>query len=167
RPRYRPHPPRRAALSAGLFPAAPEDRGGGAGIPAAGGGGQGGQALPPGFWPRPRLSHPRSLRGQAMSFYRAVVRPLLHRVKRFRNFVRDLAAVIARGWDLRLITACDMKIHKLPKTTEFWHPVGIVIGGRARIGENCVIRQNDTIGHVCDQYHIISYRMYRVVCANI
>ena len=82
-----------------------------------------------------------------MSFYRAVVRPLLHRVKRFRNFVRDLAAVIARGWDLRLITSCDMKIHKLPKTTEFWHPVGIVI------------RQNVTIGQVRDQYPVIGNRV--------
>lgn len=49
---------------------------------------------------------------------------------------------------MRLITSCDMTIYKLPKTTEFWHPVGIVIGGKSRIGEHCIIGQNVTIGQV-------------------
>jgi len=90
-----------------------------------------------------------------MSIYRKVIRPLLHKIKRFRNFVRDLLVVIARGWDLRLLTSCDMKIHRLPKTTEFWHPVGIVIGGKVKVGEHCVIRQNVTIGQVKDKYPLI------------
>ncbi|MFA5493690.1 MAG: DapH/DapD/GlmU-related protein [Porticoccaceae bacterium] len=94
-----------------------------------------------------------------MSVYKKVVRPLLHRIKRFRNFARDLAVVAARGWDLRLITSCDMKIYKLPKTTEFWHPVGIVIGGKSRIGEHCIIRQNVTIGQVRDRYPVIGDRV--------
>jgi serine acetyltransferase len=94
-----------------------------------------------------------------MSAYRKIIRPALHRLKRFRNFIRDLVVVIARGWDLRLITSCDMKIYKLPKTTEFWHPVGIVIGGKAKIGEHCIIRQNVTIGQVKDQYPVIGNRV--------
>ena len=95
----------------------------------------------------------------AMPLYRAVVRPLLHRLRRFRNFARDLVVVIARGWDLRLITACDMKIYKLPRSTEFWHPVGIVIGGKSRIGEGCIIRQNVTIGQVRDPHPVIGDRV--------
>jgi serine O-acetyltransferase len=70
----------------------------------------------------------------------------LHKIKRFRNFVRDLCVCLWRGWDLRLITACDMRICKLPRTTHFGHPVGIVISSRAVIGANCDIRQNVTIG---------------------
>ncbi|OUS14123.1 hypothetical protein A9Q89_01260 [Gammaproteobacteria bacterium 53_120_T64] len=63
--------------------------------------------------------------------------------------------VIARGWDLRLLTSCDMKIYRLPKSTEFWHPVGVVIGGKVDIGEHCIIRQNVTLGQVKGQYPVI------------
>lgn len=94
-----------------------------------------------------------------MSLYRGFIRPALHRLKRFRNFIRDLLVVIVRGWDLRLITSCDMKIYKLPRTTEFWHPVGIVIGGKSKIGEHCIIRQNVTIGQVREQYPVIGDRV--------
>jgi serine acetyltransferase len=78
--------------------------------------------------------------------YYRTVRPLLHKVKRLRNFARDLVVCLWRGWDLRLITACDMRICKLPRTTHFGHPVGIVISSRVVIGEHCDIRQNVTIG---------------------
>ncbi|OUS18151.1 hypothetical protein A9Q88_01130 [Gammaproteobacteria bacterium 50_400_T64] len=90
-----------------------------------------------------------------MSIYKNVIRPLLHKIKRFRNFIRDLLVVIVRGWDLRLLTSCDMKIYRLPKSTEFWHPVGIVIGGKVKIGEHCIIRQNVTLGQVKDKYPVI------------
>ena len=90
-----------------------------------------------------------------MSVYRKVVRPLLHKIKRLRNFLRDLLVVISRGWDLRLLTSCDMKIYRLPKTTEFWHPVGIVIGGKVTLGEHCIVRQNVTLGQVKDKYPVI------------
>ena len=74
------------------------------------------------------------------------IRRFLHKLKRFRNFIRDLAVCMWRGWDLRLITACDMRICKIPRTTFFGHPVGIVISSRVKIGDHCDIRQNVTIG---------------------
>lgn len=90
-----------------------------------------------------------------MNLYRGLIRPLLHRIKRLRNFLRDLLVVIARGWDLRLLTSCDIKLHKTPKSTQFLHPVGIVIGNQVKLGENCVIRQNVTLGQSNGQYPVI------------
>lgn len=90
-----------------------------------------------------------------MNIYRGLVRPLLHKIKRFRNFIRDLLVVIARGWDLRLLTSCDIKIYRIPRSTQFWHPVGIVIGNQVKLGENCIIRQNVTLGQSNGRYPII------------
>lgn len=84
-------------------------------------------------------------------FYYKTIRPFWHKIKRFRNFLRDLCVCIWRGWDLRLITACDMRICRIPRTTHFGHPVGIVISSRAKIGEHCDIRQNVTIGQRSDR----------------
>lgn len=94
-----------------------------------------------------------------MSIYRKVIRPLLHKIKRFRNFIRDLLVVIARGWDFRLLTSCDMNISKIPKTTIFWHPVGMVIGSKVKIGEHCNIRHNVSIGNLNDEYPVIGDRV--------
>lgn len=94
-----------------------------------------------------------------MSIYRKVIRPLLHKIKRFRNFIRDLLVVIARGWDFRLLTSCDMNISKIPKTTIFWHPVGLVIGSKVKIGEHCNIRHNVSIGNLNDGYPVIGDRV--------
>lgn len=94
-----------------------------------------------------------------MSIYRKIIRPLLHKVKRFRNFIRDLFVVIARGWDLRLLTSCDMNISRIPKSTIFWHPVGIVIGSKVKIGEQCNIRHNVTIGNMEGEYPVIGDRV--------
>ena len=41
---------------------------------------------------------------------------------------------------------CEFDIRDIPKSTFFPHPVGIVIRSGTRIGENCIIRQNVTIG---------------------
>lgn len=40
---------------------------------------------------------------------------------------------------------CDIH-YPLPMSTKIMHPIGIVIGA-THIGENCIIRQNVTIGH--------------------
>jgi serine acetyltransferase len=68
------------------------------------------------------------------------------RIKRFKHFVRDTIICIWRGWDFRLILACDLRLLVLPKSTIFGHPVGIVISRKAILGENCNIKQNVTIG---------------------
>ncbi|MCK5114703.1 MAG: serine acetyltransferase [Phycisphaerae bacterium] len=78
--------------------------------------------------------------------YRKTLRPLLHHIKKFKNFIRDLAVCIWRGWNLRLITACDINLYKTPNTTIFTHPVGIIISSKAVLGQHCSIRQNVTIG---------------------
>lgn len=78
--------------------------------------------------------------------YYLLIRPLFHRIKRLRNFIRDLSICIWRGWDLRLITACDIRISKIPPTTQFYHPVGIVISSKVKLGKNCDIKQCVTIG---------------------
>jgi len=48
-------------------------------------------------------------------------------------------------WKLRVCAACDID-QDLPKSTRMPHPVGIVIGKNARLGENMKIYQNVTIG---------------------
>jgi serine O-acetyltransferase len=78
--------------------------------------------------------------------YNVLLRPVLHGVKKFKNFLRDLLVCIWRGWNIRLLTACDMNVSKIPATTEFRHPVGIVISSQVKIGHHCSIRQNVTIG---------------------
>lgn len=78
--------------------------------------------------------------------YKKTVRPILNRIKKFKNFLRDMCICLWRGWDLRLLTACDLNLSKIPSTTELRHPIGIVISSKAVIGEYCSIRQNVTIG---------------------
>jgi serine O-acetyltransferase len=84
------------------------------------------------------------------SVYTKFIRPVHHRLKRLRNFLRDLCVCIGRGWDLRLLTSCDIKLYRLPRSTKFTHPVGIVISSKAVLGENCQIMQNVTIGRKKD-----------------
>ncbi|MDD4496917.1 MAG: DapH/DapD/GlmU-related protein [Methanosarcinaceae archaeon] len=52
---------------------------------------------------------------------------------------------LKKGFPLRMIL-CDVDLREIPKSTNFGHPIGIVIRGGTVIGENCVIRQNVTIG---------------------
>lgn len=47
--------------------------------------------------------------------------------------------------DPRIAFSCDI-LQELPDTTTLPHPVGIVISGSAKIGENVRIYQNATIG---------------------
>lgn len=44
------------------------------------------------------------------------------------------------------ILLCDLYLRQIPSSTRFPHPYGITIGDGVRIGENCLIRQNTTIG---------------------
>jgi len=52
---------------------------------------------------------------------------------------------IIKRLPLRLLLS-DVNIFEIPKSTKFNHPIGIVIGNGVKIGENCLIRQNVTIG---------------------
>jgi serine O-acetyltransferase len=45
-----------------------------------------------------------------------------------------------------MVVTCDVPFKNIPASTRFPHPVGIVIGNRVIIGEECIIRQNVTIG---------------------
>jgi|AntDeeMinimDraft_6_1070357.scaffolds.fasta_scaffold01348_4 serine acetyltransferase len=46
----------------------------------------------------------------------------------------------------KIFTSCHIR-QLLPKSTEIPHPVGIVIGGWANIGENVQLNQNVTVGN--------------------
>lgn len=47
--------------------------------------------------------------------------------------------------DFRLLFSCVISF-KLPSNTHIPHPIGIVIGKDSKIGSNCTIMQNVTIG---------------------
>lgn len=68
-----------------------------------------------------------------------------------RAFLRKWAAMplacVAKRLPLRLLL-CDVDVLAVPASARFTHPLGIVIGAGVVIGENCLIRQNVTIGGV-------------------
>lgn len=51
-----------------------------------------------------------------------------------------------KGISFRAYFACDFSISHIPQGTKIKHPVGIVISTDSRIGTNCTILQNVTIG---------------------
>lgn len=53
---------------------------------------------------------------------------------------------LSHGFSLRTVLTCDLYYENIPKSTEFPHPIGICIGPRVTLGENCRIQQNVTIG---------------------
>lgn len=62
-------------------------------------------------------------------------------------YVRRILWCIKNRFDIRLALLCDISLKStIPKTTSFTHPLGIIIGDNIKIGENCLIRQNVTIG---------------------
>lgn len=71
-----------------------------------------------------------------------------------------------------LLTSCDMTIgikYLACKNTNFPHPVGIVIGKNVKLGLNCTIYQNVTIGvkkHASESYPKIgnNVRIYSGAC---
>jgi serine acetyltransferase len=62
------------------------------------------------------------------------------------NFIDVLNFINAlRFCDYRIHSSCDIE-QIVPKSTRMRHPIGIVIGNKAEIGENVQINQNVTIG---------------------
>jgi serine O-acetyltransferase len=83
---------------------------------------------------------------------KAYQKPISHLVKNFlkrflkhgsKNAFSQVREYLL--WKLRVCAACDID-QELPKSTRMPHPVGIVIGKNARLGENMLIYQNVTIG---------------------
>ena len=62
----------------------------------------------------------------------------------FNTFIKVYFCLI-KDFPIRL-ALCDINIKDMPKSTKFAHPIGITIRGGTKIGENCIIRQNLTIG---------------------
>ncbi|MDO4975407.1 MAG: serine acetyltransferase [Alphaproteobacteria bacterium] len=52
----------------------------------------------------------------------------------------------------------------LERGTKFPHPIGIVINGGAKIGKNCTIWQNVTIGVAFSKRH---KREFPIICDNV
>ena len=53
---------------------------------------------------------------------------------------------LARKFPMRLLL-CDLDLSIFPQSTYFAHPYGVTLNARARFGENCLIRQNVTVGY--------------------
>lgn len=62
------------------------------------------------------------------------------------NILFKLVWCLFKGFPIRTTLTCDIPYRHIPRSTEFPHPVGVVIGRRVKLGERCVIRQNVTIG---------------------
>lgn len=66
------------------------------------------------------------------------------------DIIIRLLICIKKGFPLRL-AICDLPFSTLPTSTNFSHPYGITIRGETRIGDDCIIRQNVTIGQRRDE----------------
>jgi len=68
----------------------------------------------------------------------------------FRIRVLDLGLnaywCLRKRFPLRILL-CDVVLRDIPASTVFGHPYGVAIAAPVRLGENCVILQNVTIGH--------------------
>lgn len=71
----------------------------------------------------------------------------LYRYIESMDFISKLYTAFQCHRNLRLVLCCDMNLRDIPFSTIFPHPYGISIRGGSRFGENCVIRQNVTIGY--------------------
>lgn len=58
---------------------------------------------------------------------------------------RKLYWILRKGFPLRM-WLCDVDLERIPASTVFHHPIGIVIARNTVIGENCHIYQNVTLG---------------------
>lgn len=68
---------------------------------------------------------------------------------RERYLIRSIYRLIVcvyKGFPLKTLYLCEIQIETIPKTVFFIHPYSIVIRNNTIIGENCIIRQNVTIG---------------------
>ncbi|MFC7021126.1 serine O-acetyltransferase [Halomicroarcula sp. GCM10025743] len=66
-------------------------------------------------------------------------------VRHFQWLYYGLYNTVFVAKDLRYLFSC-WSSKRLPRSTSFPHPIGIVIGTGSPIGENCTILQNVTIG---------------------
>jgi serine acetyltransferase len=62
-----------------------------------------------------------------------------------RLYIGNLFWCIVRRFPLRMVL-CDLSLSEIPRSTNFIHPIGIVIRDGVKIGNNCTIYQNVTIG---------------------
>lgn len=60
--------------------------------------------------------------------------------------LHQIIQCINRGFPIRAALFCEINFTNLPRSTIIGHPFGIVIGEDTKFGENCIIRQNVTIG---------------------
>lgn len=87
-------------------------------------------------------------------------------IKQAISLLKESYECVIHGYSLRSVITCKIPYRNIPMSTIFPHPFGIFIGPRVKLGENCIIRQNVTIGtrwvfdgkevqpHVGDNVHI-------------
>lgn len=62
-----------------------------------------------------------------------------------KDQARRIYWTLKKGFPLRLLL-CDVDPERIPKSTVFHHPIGIVIARNTILGERCAIYQNVTLG---------------------
>jgi len=95
-----------------------------------------------------------------------VIRHAMFRIGRIIRILMNWIYAIFVFRSLQLALCCQVTTRKIPKSTNFGHPIGIVIGENVKIGQNCCIYQNVTIGadRVGGKYPIIGNNV--IVGAN-
>jgi serine O-acetyltransferase len=58
----------------------------------------------------------------------------------------DIYWCIRKGFPIRALFCSDINFYALPRSTTLPHPYGITVGHAVRIGENCCIAPNVTLG---------------------
>lgn len=75
-----------------------------------------------------------------------IIKCIKQRMKACKRFIINIYYIIIHGRQFTLAVACDIDLSKLDRSVRINHPVGVVIGAPERIGKDCIIRQNVTIG---------------------
>lgn len=93
-------------------------------------------------------------------------------MKSIRQILRENNIILAsyrfvlclyKRFSLKVFFLCDVPIESIPTSTIFTHPYSIIIRNGVQIGENCIIRQNTTIG----QRNNDDQNKYAVIGTNV
>lgn len=65
---------------------------------------------------------------------------------KFKKYLANFFCSLFKFRSIKLFFSCVLSLRTLPRSVNFPHPIGVVIGESVEIGENCIIYQNVTVG---------------------